>query len=120
MRLLVIGTGSIGVRHCRNLVSLGHDVVAWDADPGRLREVTRASGVVTADSFEEALAAKTEAALICTPPASHAPVAQRALDAGLHLFVEKPIAATVSDAIRLVAEAERRARLLAIGFNLRF
>ena len=76
--------------------------------------------MATVGSLDEALSATADAAVICTPPASHAALAQRALDAGLHLFVEKPIAATVSDATQLVAEAERRGRVLAVGFNLRF
>jgi len=120
MRFLIIGAGSIGTRHWRNLVSLGHDVLAWDADPRRLDDVARTQGVATAASLEQALTATADAAVICTPPASHAALARRALDAGLHLFVEKPIAATVADATRLVAEAERRGRILAVGFNLRF
>ena len=120
MRVLVIGTGSVGARHCRNLVSLGHAVLAWDADPGRLREVGRVAGVSAAPSLEDAFAAKPDAAMICTPPASHVAPARRALDAGLHLFIEKPIASTVAEARPLVEEAERRGRLLAVGFNLRF
>src|SRR5215813_14013166 len=120
MRFLVIGTGSIGSRHCRNLASLGHAVLAWDADRGRLCEAGAIPGVVTAGSLEEALTANPDAALICAPPASHAALAHRVLDAGLHLFIEKPICATQDDAVPLIEEAERRGRLLAVGFNLRF
>ena len=120
MRFLVIGTGSIGTRHCRNVVSLGHDALAWDADRGRLREIAGIPGVTVAGSLEDALAARLHAALICTPPASHAALARRALEAGLDLFIEKPIASTVAEALPLIEEVERRGRLLAVGFNLRF
>ena len=120
MRFLVIGAGSIGTRHCRNLVSLGHSVLAWDADPGRRAAVAGVPGVTVPGSLEDALAAKPDAALICTPPASHPAPARRALAAGLHLFIEKPIASAVADALPLIEEAERRGRLLAVGFNLRF
>jgi predicted dehydrogenase len=119
MRVLVIGAGSIGTRHCRNLVSLGQDVLAWDTDLGRRGEVRRIPGVAGVGSLEEALAAKADAALICTPPVSHVALAHRALEAGLHLFIEKPITTTTAEAALLVAEAERRGRLLAVGFNLR-
>jgi predicted dehydrogenase len=47
-------------------------------------------------------------------------LARRALGAGSHLFIEKPISSTVDGARSLVAEAERQGRLLAVGFNLRF
>ena len=120
MRLLVLGTGSIGQRHCRNLVALGQEVLAWDAEPARLREAAAITGVSPAASLDEALAGTPDAALICTPPASHVELARRALAAGAHLFVEKPIAHASAEVPALLAEAARRARLLAVGLNLRF
>src|SRR5712692_10842373 len=92
MRFLVIGTGSIGQRHCRNLVALGHAVLAWDTDPGRVTEAGAVPGVTAAGSLEGGLAARPDGALICTPPASHVALACQAVAAGAHLFVEKPIA----------------------------
>ena len=120
MRFLVIGTGSIGQRHCRNLVALGHAVLAWDDDPGRIREVDAIPGVTPAGSLEQALATAPDGALICTPPASHVALACRALAAGAHLFIEKPIAHVSDEVPKLIDEAERCGRLLAVGFNLRF
>jgi predicted dehydrogenase len=120
MRFLVLGTGSIGQRHCRTLAALGQDVTAWDLDETRLGEVTTAAGVARATSLEAALAASPDAALICTPPASHPELVRRALDSGAHLFVEKPIADTSREIPALIRGAERRRRLLVVGFNLRF
>jgi predicted dehydrogenase len=120
MRCLVIGAGSIGQRHCRNLVALGHQVSAWDPVLARLDEVTSVPGVQAAAGLESAFAQAPEAALVCTPPAAHARHAMMALDAGAHVFVEKPISDAVEPAERLVAEAQRRGRVLAVGFNLRF
>jgi predicted dehydrogenase len=120
MRFLIIGAGSIGQRHCKNLVALGHDVLAWDVDPARCRELAAAAGVPTAASLEAGLATRPEAALICTPPVSHTALARQALAAGAHLFIEKPIADASADVPSLIDEAEQRRRLLAVGFNLRF
>jgi len=119
MRVLILGTGSIGLRHCRNLVGLGQDVLAWDADPTRLQEAT-AAGAAPAASLDDALSAGSRAVLVCTPPASHVELAHRALAAGAHLFVEKPIAHSTAPVPELIAEATRRRRLLAVGLNLRF
>jgi predicted dehydrogenase len=119
MRVLVIGTGSIGLRHCRNLVALGQDVLAWDADPARVREAAAIARAAPAASLDEALHAAPRAVLVCTPPASHVDLAHRALAAGAHLFVEKPIAHASAAVPELIAEATRRRRLLAVGFNLR-
>ena len=120
MRVLVLGTGSIGLRHCKNLAALGEDVLAWDADSNRLREAAAAARVAPAASLDEALGAAPRAVLVCTPPASHVELAHRALAAGAHLFVEKPIAHATAAVPELIAEATRRGRLLAVGLNLRF
>jgi predicted dehydrogenase len=119
LTVLVVGTGSIGLRHARNLRALGHRVLAWDTDPAR-REAARALGAAVAGSLDEGLSAGPRAALICTPPAAHVEPARLALRAGLDLFVEKPLAEALAPAQALVEEAERRGRLLAVGMNLRF
>jgi predicted dehydrogenase len=120
MRILTLGVGSIGSRHCRNLAVLGQEVLAWDTDPARRKEIGTLAGVSVAASLDEALAAEPDGVLICTPPASHLELARRALAAGAHLFVEKPIAHASAEVPALIAEAARRERLLVVGFNLRF
>jgi predicted dehydrogenase len=120
MRFLVVGAGSIGTRHARNLVALGHAVCAWDADPGRRAAVAALSGVRLVEDLDAGLAAGSAAVLVCTPPASHIAIARRALDAGAHAFVEKPIAAVADDVPELLELARRRGRLVSVGYNLRF
>jgi len=44
MRFAIVGAGSIGQRHLRNLRALGHDVLVFDADPRRAEEAAAASG----------------------------------------------------------------------------
>lgn len=119
MRTLVVGTGSIGLRHCRNLVALGHDVLAWDTDARRLAEAAALAGVLPVSSLDDGLDRRPDAAVVCTPPADHLAVAWRALGAGAHLFVEKPISHTSEGVSELIDEAKRQDRVLALGFNLR-
>ena len=120
MRLLVIGTGSIGRRHCRNLASLGHQTLAWDADAGRLRDVDEIPGVTPLSGLDQGLGARPDAALICTPPASHLDLARRVLAARSHVFVEKPIAHSSGGVPALIELARQHDRLLVVGFNLSF
>lgn len=120
MRFAVIGAGSIGQRHCRNLLALGQQVVAWDPDRERRREIAAIAGASAAESLRHALDAACDAALICAPPAEHVALARQALDAGLHLFVEKPIARSSREVPPLIEEATRRGKLIAVGMNLRF
>ncbi|MDI6025036.1 Gfo/Idh/MocA family oxidoreductase [Corticibacterium sp. UT-5YL-CI-8] len=71
-------------------------------------------------SFPEALKElKPELASICTYSDSHANYAVAALEAGCHVFVEKPLATTVADAERVVAAAMANGRKLVIGYILR-
>lgn len=86
MRLAIIGGGSIGQRHADNARTLGHDVVVYDLD------LTR--GIVL-DRFEAC-----DAAMICTPAATHALVARTLCDLNYAgpLFVEKPICMSMVEA----------------------
>jgi predicted dehydrogenase len=121
MRLLVVGTGSIGTRHARNLLALGHEVSGWDERPERLQESRRAvPGLIAVAGLAQGLAARPEAALICTPPAGHVIAARQALEAGCHLFVEKPLAHASDEVPALLDAAKRAGRVVAVGFNLRF
>lgn len=61
-----------------------------------------------------------DAVLIATRHDLHAPLVLRALDAGKHVFVEKPLALTVSDCEAIVAKANATRRIVMVGFNRRF
>ena len=70
--------------------------------------------------FHEALrATKPDAASISTYPDTHAEYAEAALDAGCHVFIEKPLAESVEAAQRIVAKARATGRKLVIGYILR-
>lgn len=72
-------------------------------------------------SQEELLADPTiEAVHIATPPATHAAIALRALAAGKHVVVEKPLALTPADARRVHKASLRAERVLAVNFVLRY
>ena len=71
-------------------------------------------------SFEEALRElQPDVASINTYSDSHAHYAVKALEAGAHVFVEKPLATTVADAERVVAAARASGRKLVVGYILR-
>ncbi|MCV2869995.1 Gfo/Idh/MocA family oxidoreductase [Defluviimonas sp. WL0002] len=72
------------------------------------------------NDFDQALeATRPDVAVIATYSDSHADYACRAIEAGAHVFVEKPLATTVSDARRVVACAKTHARKLVVGYILR-
>jgi predicted dehydrogenase len=61
-----------------------------------------------------------DAVIICTPPDSHADIAVRALEAGKHVIVEKPMAPTLADCRRMIEAARAAQRVLTVGFNHRY
>ena len=78
------------------------------------------AGVPAFSAFDEALAAvKPDVVSINTFPDTHAAFAVRAMEAGAHVFLEKPIAETVDDAERVIATAARTRRKLVVGYILR-
>jgi predicted dehydrogenase len=120
-RFFVIGCGSIGQRHIRNLRALGATTIAaYDPDAARLERVVREQTVLPCASVEAGLAARPEVALICIPPHLHTSVAQQALEAGAHVFLEKPIANDLDGLPELLRVAHERARLIYVAYNLRF
>jgi predicted dehydrogenase len=126
--------GAIGQRHARNLrLMLGEavDIIAWRTRSGapvvsdRLTVVTGASieseyGVREFDRLESALAERPDIALICNPTRLHVPVALQAVEAGCHLFLEKPVSDSLEDVERLEQAVAERGVVAAVGCQLRF
>jgi predicted dehydrogenase len=121
MQILVIGCGSIGERHIRNLCSLGlSDIGAVDPLATRLDTVARNYDVRPHGSLQAGLEKKPDAVLVCTPPHSHIPVAKQAVSAGCHVFIEKPLSNTLDGVDEFLADAAVRGRIVYVGYNLRF
>ena len=119
MRTLVVGLGQMGLSHA----------LAYHRNPGfRIVGLVNRSAVTlpdelrpypVLDGFEAGLALAPDLVSVNTYTDSHAPYAVAAMEAGAHVFVEKPLAATVEDAERVVAAAQRTGRKLVVGYILR-
>ena len=117
----VIGCGSIGKRHTRNLLALGvKGVVASDPTPERRAEA-EALGVATVATIEELLDRSPKAVVVASPTRMHVAHALAAAERGCHLFVEKPVAEELdADFDRLVAIVREKKLVSLVGCNLRF
>lgn len=121
MRALVVGCGSMGFRHVAHLRALGvSDVAVADPDPARRRAAHANFGVATCDSLEQGLTARPGAVLVCTPAGSHVSLARQAVEAGAHVFVEKPLSLGTEGIDDLVARATQGGRIVQVGYNLRY
>ncbi|PZX13660.1 putative dehydrogenase [Palleronia aestuarii] len=122
VRILVVGLGNMGASHADAYHrSDGFEIVGLMSRTIRSREIPEAlAGYPLFEDFEEALAETTpDAVSINSYPDTHAAYALRAMKAGAHVFMEKPIATNVEDAERIVAAAKAGGRKLVLGYILR-
>ncbi len=119
MRAAVVGLGYWGPNLVRNLHELEGAEVAYVCDlrEDALAKISRRyPSVATTTSYADVLAdPAVDAVVIATPVSSHHPLAVAALDAGKHVFVEKPLAASAEQAEELIALAEERELVLMPG-----
>jgi predicted dehydrogenase len=113
----IIGYGYWGPNLLRNFSACPLTEVAavMDASPARLEAVRRTHPhLKLVGSLDELLALPLQAVAIATPVSTHFPIAQRCLESGLNVLVEKPLAASVAEAKKLTALAERQGRTLMV------
>ncbi|MDH3240043.1 MAG: Gfo/Idh/MocA family oxidoreductase [Alphaproteobacteria bacterium] len=116
--IAVIGCGLWGRNHVRTLATLGALRAVHDADPDAAAAAA-ASGNVPTRSFDEILGDPAiDGVVIATPDATHAAIAQPALEAGKHVLVEKPMTTSTGDGARLVALASEAGLILMTGHIL--
>jgi predicted dehydrogenase len=119
LRVAVVGLGYWGPNLVRNLHEVEDAEVAWicDLDTNALEVIGRRyPAVKRTTSFDEVLADETvDAIAIATPVTTHAPLASAALEAGKHVFVEKPLAASSAEGSALLELADERGLTLMPG-----
>ena len=122
LRIAVVGAGAMGKRHVRVLASRADRfelVAVMDVDARAAAEVARAHGVDPVIREADAIA-RADALVVATPALAHALCVRRAVAAGRHVLVEKPIAGSAREAQELVALAESRGVHLCVGHSERF
>lgn len=118
----VAGAGVMGRNHARVLtdirdVELTH---VFDPDAVTAEGVAGAYGATAVTTAEAFVAAGLDAAVVATPNRHHADLSVALLEKGVHVLVEKPIAATVADAQRMIDAAKANGRVLMVGQVERF
>ena len=122
-RVGLIGLGAMGGNHLRVLSDLeGVQLVAvCDQDPKRLQAAQHRYSVETFSSWDGMLQrAKLDAVIVAVPTGFHFRAGLAALEHGLHVLIEKPIASDLDEGRQLVAAARRAKKLLAVGHIERF
>jgi len=122
MLIAVIGCGSIGCRHLRNLMMMGQEnLIAVDTSAARLTDArAQVENLRTYSSVERALEDKPQAAIVATPPATHSEIAFNLLSAKVPVLIEKPLSHTVFDSLAIQAAADTFETMACVGYSMRF
>lgn len=121
LKVGVVGVGYLGRFHAQKFAGLpetrlvGVADVVWE----RSRDVARSLNTEAFTDYR-LLFPQVQAVSVAVPTKDHYPVVREALEAGLHVLVEKPIAATVAEADELVRLAKKHGCLLMVGHLERF
>lgn len=118
---VVLGAGSIGLRHLKNLRALGvRRLACFEPDAARRESAAQDLPVPFHGDLEAIWEFRPDAVLVAAPTQFHLPLARAAVERGIHLFVEKPLAHASEGLAALTEEAERRELVTMVGCNLRF
>ena len=122
IRVAVVGVGGFGRNHVRVWRELeGAELVGViDTNAERAREVATEFGTKVISDLDALTAEHVDAVSLAVPTKQHAAVGCRLLDLGMDVLVEKPMAASLEEADRLIAAAKRSDRVLQIGHVERF
>lgn len=121
IKILVIGSGSIGRRHAKNLADLGVKVSLYDVNKTLLAKVCMENNYISVEDLDQALEKERYyAALICSPTSLHLKHTLRAATAGCHLFIEKPISDSSNGLPLLLDLIEKKNLITLVGCNFRF
>jgi predicted dehydrogenase len=119
MKIGVIGAGAWGKNLVRTLAELGALHAVADAVPqNRENAALVAPEAVLFEDYRPLLSSGVQAVVIATPAHTHFAIAIAALDAGLDVFVEKPLTLDVDEAEKLCCYAQEKNRILMVGHLL--
>ena len=128
LRVIVVGAGAFGRNHLRvyrELQQTGKNVElvgVVDRDAATLAAAATKFEVPGFETIEACLAAagKVDAASVCVPTVHHATAAEPLLAAGIDLLIEKPLAANLTDADRILELGQKHGRIVQVGHLERF
>ncbi|GBD92894.1 glucose--fructose oxidoreductase precursor [bacterium BMS3Abin05] len=124
MNVAVIGLGYWGPNLLRNIYELHRTdrLIACDLDPNKIQKIqSRYPAIETEIDYRNVLAdPRVDAVFIATPVSFHASLGEEALRAGKHIFVEKPLAASVKEVEELIETAKTKNKILMVGHTFEY
>lgn len=120
LRVGIVGAGRLSHVHVRHLSRLpGISFAVYDRHPGRAAELAAECGGVVVDSMTELLD-RSDAIDIITPNDTHAEIAVTAIEAGKHVFIEKPLEVSTLAAKKILDAADQSSATITVGQVVRY
>ncbi len=116
----LLGCGGWGRNLARNFAALGALTAVHDPDAEAVAAVAASTGARTRSLSEILDDPAIDGVIIAAPAARHAELAQTVLEAGKHVFVEKPLSLDVGEAEALIRLAKEKGRVLMVGHLLQY
>ncbi len=122
MRTVIIGTGFAAAMHAKILSGLGIQITAVvNPDKDAAKVFATQYGAQHAETtVSTALSYGVDSVHVCTPPVSHVEILQECLEAGVHVFCEKPLSIDFKEAKKIFQLADEKKLIHALNFNNRF
>ncbi|WKZ26171.1 MAG: Gfo/Idh/MocA family oxidoreductase [Candidatus Paceibacterota bacterium] len=115
-KILIIGFGSIGQRHYRNLVSLGYkNITVFDTDVKKIKYQKLKIKILDKKTL-----GNFDIAFICNPNHKHVEASIKCAEAGLHLFIEKPLSHDLKGVTKLEKLLKSKKLIDMVACNMRF
>ncbi len=116
IKIAVIGVGHLGKHHVEHFHTIkeAHLVGVYDIDKNRSEKISNLYGIQNFDNIDTLLN-KVNAVSVVTPTSEHKSVALKCIENRKHVFIEKPITSTVSDADDLIALARKQNTIIQVG-----
>lgn len=120
--ILILGNGSVGKRHARNLSSLGCDISCFDPREDRIRELAEETPVkASSTDLNEAFSIKElDGVVVASPTAFHPNQTIQALELGLPVLLEKPPAKTLAETQDMLTAMEQSGVPVLLGYTWRW
>ena len=119
MKILIIGFGSIGKRHLKNIISKTNSeiiILTQRNDLGYLKK----DNIKVFNTLKECLQEKPDIGFITNETVQHVPIAIKLANAGLDIFLEKPLSNSMISVNKLLSIVNRKKLVTLMGCNLRF
>ena len=121
-KVAFVGAGGVAMRHARHLAQLKdvRVVAVTDPNPAAARSFAETTDAAVATDLDELIKTSPDAVYVCVPPHAHGAIEEQLLDAGIAMFVEKPLAMDLPTADRIAATARKAGVVTAVGHHWRY